>query len=180
MNEHTNIEIKAKSSNHNDIREILKSQNADFKGIDHQTDTYFMIKTGRLKLREGNIENNLIYYNREDKAEPKQSDVVLYNSPPDSSLKEILTKALGILTVVDKQREIYFIDYIKFHIDIVKNLGTFVEIEAIDKEGNIGKGKLLEQCNFYINLFKISKEDLLSVSYSDMLIEKQKVNLPSE
>lgn len=107
---HLNIEIKAKGNNHEAIRKILKGKNAVFKGIDHQIDTYFKVNSGRLKLREGNIENYLINYQREDKAGPKQSNVVLYKSDPKSSLKEILIKALGILVVVDKQREIYFID----------------------------------------------------------------------
>lgn len=88
-------------------------------------------------------------------------------------MKEILSKALGVLVVIDKKREIYFIDNVKFHIDIVKDLGTFVEIEAIDNDGSIGKDKLLKQCQFYLDLFKISKEDLISVSYSDLLLEKQ-------
>jgi len=167
-----NIEIKAKSNNQDKIREILKSRNADFKGEDHQIDTYFKVNFGRLKLREGNIENNLIYYNRENKEGPKQSEIILFKSSPDSTLKELLTKALGILVVIDKQREIYFIDNVKFHIDTVKNLGTFVEIEAIDDTGSIGKEKLLEQCQFYLDLFKISKDDLISVSYSDLMLEK--------
>ncbi len=47
-----------------------------------------------------------------------------YRSNPNSSLKKILAKALGILVVVDKQREIYFIDNVKFHLDTVKELGT--------------------------------------------------------
>ena len=34
---------------------------------------------------------------------------------------------------MDKKREIYFIHNVKFHIDNVKNLGTFIEIEAIDE-----------------------------------------------
>jgi predicted adenylyl cyclase CyaB len=87
-------------------------------------------------------------------------------------MKEILTKALGILVVVDKKREIYFIDNIKFHIDVVSDLGTFIEIEAIDNEGTIKKEKLLEQCQFFLDLFKISQEDLVSVSYSDLLLQK--------
>ncbi len=169
---HTNIEIKAKSDKHKEIREILKSKNAEFKGIDHQVDTYFRVNSGRLKLREGNIENYLIHYDREDTEGPKQSNVILYKSDPKSTLKNILTKALGILAVVDKQREIYFIDNVKFHLDSVKNLGNFVEIEAIDTSGNIGKEKLLEQCNFYLDLFKISKDDLISGSYSDLLLRK--------
>ena len=107
---HINIEIKAKSNNQNKIREILELKNADFRGVDHQIDTYFKVNSGRLKLREGKIENYLIYYDREDKEGPKQSNVILLKSDPKSSLKEILTKALDILVVVDKQREIYFID----------------------------------------------------------------------
>ena len=167
-----NIEIKAKSNNQDAIREILKSKNADFKGVDHQIDTYFKVNNGRLKLREGKIENHLIHYQRENKEGPKQSDVTLFKSDPKSSLKEILTKALGILVVVNKKREIYFIDNVKFHIDIVEYLGTFVEIEAIDNDGTIGKDKLLEQCQFFLDLFKISQEDLISVSYSDLLLQK--------
>jgi len=169
---HVNIEIKAKSNNQDTIREILKSKNADFKGVDRQIDTYFKVSNGRLKLREGKIENHLIHYQRENKEGPKQSDVTLFKSDPKSSLKEILTKALGVLVVVDKKREIYFIDNVKFHIDVVEDLGTFVEIEAIDNDGTIGKDKLLEQCQFFLDLFKISQEDLISVSYSDLLLQK--------
>ncbi len=167
-----NIEIKARSHNQDSIREILKSENADFKGVDHQIDTYFKVNSGRLKLREGNIENSLVHYEREDKEGPKQSNVTFYKSAEKDSLKKILTKALGVLVVVDKTREIYFIDNAKFHIDSVKDLGTFVEIEAIDPDGSIGKDKLLEQCQFYLDLFKISKEDLISNSYSDLLMKK--------
>ena len=169
---HINIEIKAKSNNQDTIRKILKSKNANFKGADYQIDTYFKVSNGRLKLREGKIENHLIHYQRKNKKGPKQSDVILFKSNPKSSLKEILTKALGILVVVNKKREIYFIDNVKFHIDVVEDLGTFVEIEAIDNDGTIGKNKLLEQCQFFLNLFKISQENLVSVSYSDLLLQK--------
>lgn len=172
---HINIEIKAKSENQDDIREILKSRNAEFKGVDHQIDTYFKVNLGRLKLREGTIENFLIHYQRENKEGPKQSDIILFKSDPKSSLKEILTKALGVLVVIDKKREIYFIDNVKFHIDIVEDLGTFVEIEAIDDDGSIGKDKLLEQCQSFLDLFKISQEDMISVSYSDLLLQKKAV-----
>lgn len=168
---HINIEIKAKSNNQDLIRGILKSKNADFKGVDHQIDTYFKVSDGRLKLREGGIENYLIHYQRENKEGPKQSDVTLFESVPKSSLKEILTKALGVLVVVDKKREIYFIDNVKFHVDLVEGLGTFVEIEAIDNDGSIGKDKLLEQCQFFLDLFEISQDDLISVSYSDLLLK---------
>lgn len=169
---HTNIEIKARFTHHEKIREVLKSRSADFKGVDHQIDTYFNVSHGRLKLREGNIENFLIYYERENKEGPKQSDIILFKSTPESTLKPVLVNACGVLVIVDKQREIYFIENVKFHLDTVQGLGTFMEIEAIDEDGTIGKEKLLEQCNKYLKLFDISETDLLAVSYSDLLLKE--------
>lgn len=166
------IEIKAKCVDQSRIREILTSHHAFFKGTDHQIDTYFKVNQGRLKLREGNIENHLIYYERENTATPKKSEVTLFKTEPGSSLKPILTQSLGILVVVDKQREIYFIDNVKFHIDSVKQLGTFIEIEAIDDNSSIGKDKLREQCQHYLDLFQINSADLISHSYSDLLLKK--------
>ncbi len=169
--EHLNVEIKARSQSHEKIREILKSQGADFKGVDHQTDTYFKVNSGRLKLREGNIENHLIFYHRANSADPKESEVTLFDTEPGLPLKEILSKSLGALAVVDKTREIYFIDNVKFHLDNVAELGTFLEIEAIDKDGSIGKEKLRAQCQNYMDLFEIQKANLISNSYSDMIME---------
>lgn len=170
------IEIKAFCSDPDKIELILKELNADFIGIDHQIDTYFNVNYGRLKLREGNIENALIHYDREDKSGPKKSKVLIYKSNPDSELKEILVHSLGILTVVNKKRKIYFIDNIKFHIDEVSNLGTFVEIEAIDTNRSLGEEQLNKQCQKFLQLFGIKENDLIPVSYSDMLIEEENRN----
>ena len=172
----TNIEIKAYCKDQDKVREILKSHNAEYKGTDHQVDTYFHSRTGRLKLREGNIENNLIHYVRENQKGSKESKVSLYKTTPESSLKEILEKSMGTKCVVDKQREIYFIDNVKFHVDTVQGLGTFVEIEAIDTDGSISKEKLQEQCNYYIKLLEINAKDLISESYSDLLQQNSLFN----
>ncbi len=77
------------------------------------------------------------------------------------------------MCVVEKQREIYFIKNVKFHLDAVKDLGNFVEIEAIDRGGSIGKKQLYEQCVYYLQLFGISDNDLVSVSYSDLLMNQK-------
>lgn len=46
-----------------------------------------------------------------------------------------------------------------------------MEIDAIDKNGEIGKEKLFEQCNEYLKIFEISEHNLVSVSYSDLLFK---------
>lgn len=167
---HTDVEIKARCSELGKVRKILKNENADFKGIDHQTDTYFKVSEGRLKLREGNIENALIFYRRPDEAGPKKTQVFLYHVRPDSQLKELLVNALGVLVTVKKKREICFIDNVKFHIDAVDHLGSFIEIEAIDTTGQLGAEKLRQQCEHYMQLLGVAEEDLVDCSYSDMLM----------
>jgi adenylate cyclase, class 2 len=169
---HLNVEIKAKCRNHAVIEQILLERNARFIGLDHQIDTYFKVPNGRLKLREGNIENTLIFYDRPNQAGPKKSDIILYHVQPDASLKAILEKTNGVLAVVDKHRKIFFIDNVKFHLDEVVGLGQFVEIEAIDTEVGLGYDFLLEQCSFFMGLFDIQESDLLTHSYSDMVLEK--------
>jgi adenylate cyclase, class 2 len=172
---HLNVEIKARCTNPDPVRQLLKASNAEFKGTDFQTDTYFTVPHGRLKLREGNIENSLIYYDRHNQAAPKDSHVSLYRCQPDGVLKATLTEALGVLVEVRKRREIYFIENVKFHIDEVEGLGHFVEIEAIDLDGCIGRDRLLTQCREYMGLFGMRDTDLVSCSYSDMLLDLKRV-----
>lgn len=168
---HLNIEFKAKANNIEALEEKLLSLNPQFIGEDHQKDTYYNVNTGRLKLREGNIENALIWYQREDVGGAKQSDILLYKHAPDDALKNILNKVHGVKIIVDKIRKIYFVENVKFHFDRVEGLGTFVEVEAIDRNGEIGIEKLKEQCNFYINFLEIKTEDFMKKSYSDMMME---------
>lgn len=164
------IEIKARCSNPSKVRQLLIQQpNLQFIGVDAQIDTYFKIPSGRLKLREGNIENSLIYYDRENKKDAKKSEVTLYKPTEVASLKAVLVAALPTLIVVEKKREIYFIDYIKFHIDTLTDLGSFLEIEVIDANDTMNINKMKEQCQFYMDLLNVQKEDLMTHSYSDML-----------
>ena len=171
---HLNVEIKAKCTNQEEIRTLLKREKAEFKGTDHQIDTYFKVNNGRLKLREGNIENYLIYYERANESGPKTAGVTLLETKPNSPLKQMLSNALGVLVEVNKKREIYFIGNVKIHLDEVVGLGAFVEIEARDVDGKIAGEKLLQQCQKYVKLFKIQEEDLLKESYSDLLLSRNK------
>ena len=169
-----NIEFKAATNKLAELEKKLLTLNPTFIGEDKQVDTYFNTPTGRLKLREGNIENALIYYERLNSTGSKQSDILLYQHNPDITLKEILVKVNGVKVVVDKKRKIYFIDTVKFHFDTVEGLGTFVEVEAIDRTGDIGIQKLKEQCDFYADFFEINTKDYIPVSYSDLILEKNK------
>ena len=189
---HVNVEIKARCADLATARATLLGLGARLVGPDDQVDTYFRVPHGRLKLREGQIENNLIYYARPDQDGPKRSDVVLYGTRPGSDLKALLTAALGALVAVEKRREIYFVEVsdvdvpgdpgataraqdrenVKVHLDTVTGLGSFVEIEAIDLDGTLGPALLEAQCRRLMARLGIAEADLVPASYSDLLMER--------
>jgi len=164
-----NFEFKARVADLEKYENKLLQLNPAFKGEDHQIDTYFNVSKGRLKLREGNIENALINYNRENTADSKLSEVILYKHPSDKALKDILILQFGIKIVVDKRRKIYFIDNVKFHFDVVESLGTFIEVEAIDDADRYTTEELKQQCDHYYQYFGLAQSQLIDQSYSDLI-----------
>ncbi len=172
MKENLNIEIKARIDDAGKIHRILLSEGAEYKGKDHQIDTYFNVKNGRMKIREGTIENCIVHYNRQDDDGPKRCEysIIKYEATDKnlSGLKKILTDAVGIFIIVEKERHIYFIDNVKFHLDNVAGLGSFFEIEVI----NDGTSTEFEQrtiCKSYLDRLGITISSYIKCSYSDMI-----------
>ena len=173
-----NVEFKARVDQLGIYENKLLLLGPVYQGMDHQVDTYFNVPKGRLKLREGTIENALINYERENTSEAKKSDIILYKYPGNTALKDILTFQLGVKIIVDKKRKIYFLENVKFHFDIVENLGTFIEVEAIDTNSKYTSEALKKQCDYYFGYFELNKSQLIEKSYSDLLEESG--NKPSQ
>ncbi|MGA7306156.1 MAG: class IV adenylate cyclase [Rhodothermales bacterium] len=164
-----NIEFKARCPEPDRIRAVLREMEVQPAVTDHQTDTYFHVPSGRLKLRSGNVERNLIFYRREDAAAPKRSDVWLAPCPEPEQLLELLTVALGVRCVVKKRREIYFHDNAKIHVDDIADLGSFVEVEVIAENNTADQAGMRASCREWMRRFGVQDEDLITSSYSDMI-----------
>ena len=164
-----NVEIKAPCKDLEHIHGLLVRAGADFQGTDRQVDQYFEVPEGRLKLRRGPIENSLIFYRRAETTGPKTSEVALYHPEDPATLADVLIKALPVWVTVDKERRIYFHGNVKFHLDRVSDLGDFVEIEAIDRDGTHTHEDLAAQCGAWMTRLGIRPEDGVPQSYSDML-----------
>jgi adenylate cyclase, class 2 len=166
-----NFEFKAHLCDATRVRTVLKRLRARSVGTDHQVDTYFRVPSGRLKIREGRIENALIFYQRTNSAHARRSTVELMLLPRRNSVRAILSRALGVLAVVDKRREIFFVGNVKIHLDRVRGLGTFVEVEATTRSGDIRKVRA--QAAKFQKHFAISPADIVPQSYSDLILEKR-------
>ncbi len=168
--QHLNIEFKARCADLDRARAALADEGATGPDVDRQVDTYFRVPNGRLKLREGTVERALIHYDRPNTPDPKRSDVTLYPTGANASaLKAALAAALGVRVVVDKRREIYFVGNVKVHLDRVAGLGTFVEVEAIADDTHPTEAVLRAQCERLLDALGVAPDDLVAVSYSDLL-----------
>jgi predicted adenylyl cyclase CyaB len=167
---HLNFEFKARLKDEQRVRAALKRLDARFIGTDHQLDTYFRVPGGRLKVREGRLENALIFYRRSNVRRARQAAVEMMLLPRRNHLRAILARALGTVAVVDKRREIYFVKNVKIHLDRVRQLGKFVEVEAISRTGDVKK--IRSQARQFQELFGIKAKDIVAESYSDLILAK--------
>ena len=79
---------------------------ASDEGWLHQTDTYFQVPQGRLKLREEGPVAQLIFYERANETVARESRYRLVPVSDPTGLKDALSDALGVLIVVEKSRRL--------------------------------------------------------------------------
>ena len=171
---HLNIEIKVRVADLAPFRKRLQAMEASHAGTDTQRDTYFKVPDGRLKVREGAVEQGIIFYKRPDQAGPKPSHVE--RTDPGKALDAVhavLKAALPVDVVVEKTRSIYWVENVKVHLDDVPGLGHFVELEAVDTDGTASESELRARCSDLMSALKIPTEGLVDRSYAD-LVRSQK------
>lgn len=169
------VEIKARCSDHETVRRKLKEWGAKFLRRDTQEDIFYHVPRGRLKLRRSESKNLLIGYERPDISGPKHCLVNLFTCPDTEALDRVLADCLGRKLILRKEREHYILGNVKFHLDCVERLGTFLEIEVLGKRGVDKVEELRAVCEDFMNRCGVKPEDLVKQAYADLLEE-----LPSE
>ena len=165
-----NVELKARLQSLDAARDLARHLATDQLPDQHQVDTYFHCRQGRLKLREINgAPAQLISYQRPDTTAAKASRYYLIDVPDPAAMLQGLTAALGVIVRVEKHREIYFYHNVRIHLDRVERLGTFLEFEAVlTSDDALGQGEALVA--WLQEKFSIEPTELLTHSYSDMLL----------
>ena len=164
-----NLEIKAYCSDLKRAENIALSMGAIKKWEHEQIDTYYKVQKGKLKLRQVNGESaQLIFYERTPIKESKISNYSIFYSSNSEDLSQMLANFLEIDLIVSKTRTLYMWQNVRIHLDRVKNLGTFIEFEAVlDNEKNISISQ--DRIQFLINLFSIYNSELISDGYYELL-----------
>ena len=168
----TNLEIKARCADLDAARERARAVATRRLGVDRQTDTYFVTRQGRLKLRESSLSGGqLVPYLRPDQRGPKCSHFRVIPVEEPESVKELLTRILGVHRVVRKVREIWLHENVRIHLDEVEGLGSFVELEAVYDGATESLPAEQQKVRFLMERLGIREEDLVDVSYEGLVGE---------
>jgi predicted adenylyl cyclase CyaB len=144
---------------------------AKYKYTVDQTDTYFVVPHGRLKLRESRRHpSELIYYDRVEDGSERWSRYEVVKFESHEKLKGILTDGLGVKCAVSKKRRLYLFKSARIHIDTVSGLGDFLEFEVVVKKS---KRKAKELLKTLLLHFRLDRSNSIDSSYSDLTLLSQ-------
>jgi len=164
-----NLEFKARLASLKTAHRLAQELTTRAPLREFQVDTYFRAPRGRLKLREiDQCRGLLIWYQRADQAVARESHYHLAEITDVAAIIQLLSAVLGIRCRVEKQRTVYWYENVRIHLDEVERLGTFIEFEAVittEAERAAAAGQL----EFLSTDFKINANDVLTMSYGDML-----------
>src|SRR5215207_9248734 len=132
-----NVELKAHDPDPGRTLERALAAGARDEGLLRQRDTYFHVAAGRLKLREEEPGGaTLIAYQRPDEAAERVSSYRLVPVPEPDALRDALAAANGVDVVVVKRRHLLLWETVRIHLDEVRGLGSFLELEAVAGPGS--------------------------------------------
>jgi predicted adenylyl cyclase CyaB len=164
-----NIEIKAVVHDFDGLQLKTEQLSDTPCQVIPQEDTFFICPHGRIKLRElAQNHGQLVYYLRQDVTGPKHSEYKIFETDNPASLKLLLSEAFGVRGVVSKIRYLYMLGQTRIHLDDVKGLGTFMELEVVLRPGQTdAEGQ--EIANELMQKLGIHNSDLLDTAYIDMM-----------
>jgi len=164
-----NIEIKTPAPDPESLRSGLDALGAVAVWTRAQRDVFFTVPRGYLKLRcvEGEP-GELIAYTREAGTEPRPSDYEIVIVPDAEPLESALTRALGVLGVVEKTRRLFQWRHTRIHLDTVAGLGEFLELEAVAREIPLEAAR--EEAETVITVLGLDRSAFLERPYLEMLL----------
>jgi homotetrameric cytidine deaminase len=168
-----NVELKAHDPDPARTLERALAAGAEDRGLLRQRDTYFAVAHGRLKLREEEPGGaTLIAYERPDAAAERVSEYRLVPVAEPESLRAALAGANGIAAVVVKRRHLLIWESVRIHLDEVRGLGSFLELEAVVEPGS-DLGRERAQVAELRLALDIRDENLREGSYADALMARE-------
>ena len=164
-----NVELKARVTDLTRVRAKAESLAGPRAEVIHQIDTFFIVPTGRLKVRRfADGSGELIAYDRPDRTGPRTSTYTRAACADADALVRALASVLPVRGTVVKRRDLFLIGPTRVHLDEVESLGTFVELEVVlGEDESIENGEVVARD--LLQLLGLSEASLVPGAYIDLL-----------
>lgn len=159
-----NLELKVKLKSFYKVKKKLKDINAKNIKLLNQKDVYYKSKGKLLKLRIENGEESLIKYTRDEKGTRFSNYEVLYFAKGKG--EKFFGDIFPIEAVVEKKRQLFMYDNTRVHLDAVKGLGYFLELETLVING---KADAKKRFNFIVDALELDLNMQIRKSYRDLI-----------
>jgi predicted adenylyl cyclase CyaB len=164
-----NIEFKAEVIDLESAHATARNLSGRGPEILRQTDVFFPCPHGRLKLRILDVNHGqLIFYERADARGPRRSNYQIARTADPYRWLEILQHVSGVSGTVEKVRSLYIVGQTRIHVDEVKGLGSFLELEVVLKEQQ-SDAEGLHIAQTLAKEFGVMENHLIHVAYVDLL-----------
>lgn len=169
-----NVEIKASVADPAALRARVAALAAFTGGVPvptiiGQRDTFFSVARGRLKLRRfDDGTGELIFYERDDTRGPKTSAYSIAPCPDAAAMEAALDRALGVRGIVEKRRELFMAGRTRIHLDDVRGLGHFLELEIVLADGESAADGEREAADL-LDKLGVDGAALVAPAYIDLL-----------
>ncbi len=163
-----NVEIKARLSDPATTRRRVEALADGPAEVVEQSDTFFRVAAGRLKLREtGGGRAELIWYERPDDPDPVESRYEVVPVADGPALRGLLARSLGVRGEVVKRRTLFHAGRTRIHLDDVLGLGAFLELEVELGDGDtVEEGK--QEADRLLRALGIDTASLVAEAYVDL------------
>lgn len=166
-----NIEIKTPLRDREKAERRLQALGARQMWTRPQVDTFFRVvsPSGWLKLREseGRPPELISYERSTGSAAPRPSDydVIVIKGP--EAWKRLLGRVLPVEAVVEKERTLWIYEHTRVHLDRVRGLGEFLELETVVDDIPLEEARA--ETARLVETLALDPEEFISRPYKDLL-----------
>ncbi|MFA3783927.1 CYTH domain-containing protein [Melioribacteraceae bacterium 4301-Me] len=162
-----NLELKIPLLSFNEVEKLLSKYRIKKEKIIKQKDIYYKNKKALLKMRIEDGKYYLIKYNRDEK-KTRWSNYQIIELTGER-IEKYFSEVLEPIVTVEKVRRLYLYNNTRIHLDDVKKLGKFLELETVVSRN---KNFALNEFNKIVSMLNLNVSSQIRASYKDLLLNK--------
>jgi predicted adenylyl cyclase CyaB len=164
-----NIEVKAPLRDRLKVEKKLSALGARPMWVRNQMDTFYRVPEGWLKIREaeGKPAELISYRRATGESGPRVSDYDVLVVGDGAAARRLLGRVLPADKVVEKERTLWIYEHTRIHLDRVRGLGEYLELETV-VEG-MSPEEARQETARIVDVLGLDPAEFIAVPYRDLV-----------